>query len=545
MQADGDLCVLFIRVDPESPVDESLRILDGLIQAAHARKAALKRGRNSAVLIEQLPDEILLVIFKAFCYYDEDITTYYKELRVLRLVCHRWAHLILSSPTMWNEIPLQWDRASTNDVIRALENSNDAVISIHARLEGCGYIEEVNFVLQVLPHAGRWSGLYLETEGDAESFAPFLTAPAAGLKTLELQLNEEHRSPLYRTQVPLFAHTAVRLNTLTLTRCTLPWDSIRFDRLTSLTLTDVPIENTEIIRLLCGAPVLARVSLAHSTTNVSTRVADTTTMSRILLPHLKVLWLDIPFDRSEDLLNRIKAQGLIQIYIRDANGRGEMFDIDSTSTSAYKDSFLNWTTQVAALSSPREVEVRLLPDRLSFTLGTAVHQEVYKLPEHIIPEEISQYLVSIFHKLVQAIPSACRGSITGLRWTCFSFFADPFLTIISKHFPNIQHVQVTEVSGHNPRNYPFGTPDGKMNRFPDLQTLRVGAEVPAAWFRAFLQFRSACKPSRIEIVQGAEEQLALFRELADNIAWVSVECGSAVCPCGGGALSLTKFAFVR
>ncbi|KAG9041736.1 hypothetical protein FS837_011820 [Tulasnella sp. UAMH 9824] len=228
---------------------------------------ALKRDHNSLQPVNQLPLEILVVIFKSCLYngdegigedqYRRDAT----QLHRLCAVCSRWKNLGQGSPILWCHVsgldPLQ-------HIEKALRLSEPMPITVVFFRGYNNQLSKSKFTAVVNPHITRWgraSFLYDDLDKNPQAW-------------------ESSELPKLRY---FGGRELPHLQVVDLTATHLRWDPGQLPGLRVLDLTDdVNIYSTsQLLQLLMGTPRLERLSLVE----VPMRV-DSAFQLSVTLPHL-------------------------------------------------------------------------------------------------------------------------------------------------------------------------------------------------------------------------------------------------------------------
>lgn len=501
----------------ESPREVTVRILKGLIMATKKQLAVAFQEQNKAQPVGQLPDEVLLALFKARLqpsaptfqellklsgFSDSGLRTYYDDLEKLRLVSHRWNSLITSSPTLWTETSCLH---APGVVITALQYSKDAPIHVRSVAQPYTKAGASDMYPQlVIPHSARWSSLELETNTNSPSASgpeTYLKQPATALRSLSLT-NGEPLSP----ELDLFAGKSPSLRHLDLKLCGLPWDMLDYSVLRTLSLEHVPIDIGRLSRILSIASSLLRLRLRDNGTHFIPGPSIDSTM--VQLPLLQSIHLDLPSNSTEALLDRIQASSLRSLIIS-----------DYLRLSPTTDYFTPWVRQLfGEKAAPQFLQIVIDNDYFQF-----LHSFQLSLQRpHVIPKANAalEYFFPILQKILTAFSPGALDSIDELDWSSDSpAVHSTVLPFIGRLCPNIATIDLSGCS--RGRGIPSEPLD--LNTFPNLRRLEGPKEVSDAWLGVLVQELSSGSRLREVRTHDAPMERILrmrMRELCRDTNWL-------------------------
>lgn len=316
-----------------------------------------------------------------------------------------------------------------------------------------------------------------------------------------------------------------RLTTLNLIQCALPFNSLAFGQLINLKLDHVLIDTAQLAHVLSTAQALARLNMTYRTKNLITDFASSAAFPSIQLPRLKSLWLDMPYSRSEQLLEWIEGQGLSRFYLCDAFGQSQerttVSHPISGSPLTYSKRFLQRVTQISSSFGASDLTFKLRSDHFTLTYGRCAKQTIYKLNLKAVSP-----LLHTLEDVMEAIPPSQRNSVTTLRWGCDSPQSPTYFYTFSKSFPNIEPIHITEMHHRYTTNIRPDRSD-ETRRFPSLRTLRVTRGLSDFMFKKlFDRLLTTSNLALIELVEEPAGRVVELRERYPDINWVSVDCES-------------------
>lgn len=145
---------------------EALRIVSGGFQSHVAKYiAAITRQRNAKLPIHCLPPEILGLIFRVtldFLIEDEEETNMAK-LHPLALVCHRWHHIVKTTPSLWTNIGCN-ECIPASEIRQAIRLSGQMKIDVKVRFRARQFVADRDETLSILEceeHHHRWRSLQI------------------------------------------------------------------------------------------------------------------------------------------------------------------------------------------------------------------------------------------------------------------------------------------------------------------------------------------------------------------------------------------------
>lgn len=506
--------------EKESQVDLSIRILEGVLQAAQSSLADLREEQNWVAPIGKLCDENLLAVIEELCCeYRTD--EHYKHLRTLRLISRRWARVILASPTLWTQISANHPPQT---IELALMTSRNAPLYIRAYKAGysvsakSGWKESL--VDKILHQAYRWKSLGIKIESGDRQYTSFLGAPAADLKSLSIQDKRGGYNTSPDEVDASFNGTSPTLQRMTCVGASFP-KGVNLTGLNVLTLREVSMTAAQVCDVLSSTPLLTRLTLRtrNSASTTSFMTQDGGSSRPILLQLLKHLTICDPAARP--VLSRLHAPALESLSIT-----------DQATQIISSDYWIPWAEQLTKLWPTRDLDLQVggsygpqfrFQGRFSLSIHTPHRSRDY--------ENLTRFYTPIAKKIFLAFSTQVRDTITRLKWGSGPVDASPqVFPIISQLFPHIDTIQFRT------EDYPL--PDALIASsdeedsdaeetapiFPNFQTLKITSNIPEGWLEDVLEARAG-RSFSVEILEksGNEVRLSELISRFPEVTWTRRE----------------------
>ncbi|KAI1788150.1 hypothetical protein LXA43DRAFT_1026425 [Ganoderma leucocontextum] len=247
-------------------IEERLDELDMKEREIFRERLELKSRWNRSLMVTQLPNEILFLIFVYFSGLlpstDEDDEDYFKfglakiGWTKLMLVCRRWCDVARATPALWRTIDV--GRTSLSWMKLALTRSSGATIDVSFPFD---FEEEHASLLQ--PHYHRLRSFRLQSWSPTARRVIRSTLPA--LETLEICSNPSHKNTLkgFYTDLRITRERFPNLRTLQLVHTVVPRDPLFYAPLRKLSLKGCPFKSSleQFVQLLSDCPRLNHLEL--------------------------------------------------------------------------------------------------------------------------------------------------------------------------------------------------------------------------------------------------------------------------------------------
>ncbi|KAF8596489.1 hypothetical protein BDV93DRAFT_563247 [Ceratobasidium sp. AG-I] len=342
-------------------IDSNLRSMER--EELHVRKAnaALKRKRNWCISPAcRLPSEVLAIIFMFAAAYAPVYGAPEEYVKLhLQQVCSCWRHIALDVCPIWANASLitissgasESKQASSRIGLWGGHGRSSGELQLPTRQPDMEDAQLIQATLDMIaPYMKQLTKIDLafdHVEQIQQLIEPYLKKVAPG-SLAELTLSVNRVALIFPDTHPhvreCFSHLLGRLERLTLSSVGLDWTSVKFARLATMSLSDLPLvccpTLAQLVRILSTCPGLRILRLERITIPDS---LDLPVPEPVQLEHLSSLSLrDVDFARVLSIIS--SGRGRLSISLHG--------DIDITST----------------LESLRSLASRALIDVLSFSL---------------------------------------------------------------------------------------------------------------------------------------------------------------------------------